>query len=250
MAAPATHLMKELELASAAALAAGRILQDEFARGTVINSAGGKDIKTQADVLAEAEILTRLRAATDWPILSEEAGADPNFSTLGRYWVIDPLDGTFNFTRRIPLCCVSIGLWENGEPLLGVIHDFLAGRTYQGVVGVGAWDNGQPMNVSAEQSKAASALATGFPSGRSYQNESLLGFVQQVQAYKKLRLLGSAALSLAWVAAGKVEAYHEEDIYFWDVAAGLALVKAAGGTYQAKPGNGAWKWNVLAANRP
>ena len=242
--------MKELELARAAAVAAGRILQAEFARGTAINSEAGKDIKTQADVLAEAEILTRLRAASTWPILSEEAGADASFSTAGRYWVIDPLDGTFNFTRRIPLCCVSIGLWENNEPVLGVIHDFLADRTYHGVVGQGAWDNDQPMTISSVTQKDKAALATGFPSGRSFQDKSLLDFVHQVQAYKKLRLLGSAALSLAWVAAGKLEAYQEEDIYFWDVAAGLALVKAAGGTYQASPGNGAWKMNVMAVNRP
>jgi myo-inositol-1(or 4)-monophosphatase len=143
---------------------------------------------------------------------------------------------------------VSIGLWENSQPVLGVIHDFLEARTYHGVVGQGAWDNNQPMRVSDVKHKANAVLATGFPSGRSYHSDSLGRFVQQVQEYKKLRLLGSAALSLAWVATGKLEAYHEEDIYFWDVAAGLALVQAAGGSYVVQRGSSQFQFNVFANN--
>lgn len=240
----------ELKIASEAARAAGALLRREFMGATVIHANVGKDIKTEADLLAEQEILQQLRATTPWPILSEEAGADDGFAMDGPYWVIDPLDGTFNFTRRIPLCCVSIALWERQEPRLGVIFDFLGDRLYQGVVGQGAWENGQPMRVSDVTDSGKAALGTGFPSGRNYGSDSLNTFVQQVQVYKKLRLLGSAALSLAWVAAGKLEAYREEDIYFWDVAAGLALVRAAGGAYQTKSGSGAWKWHVHATNRP
>jgi myo-inositol-1(or 4)-monophosphatase len=238
----------ELQLARTAALAAGELLKAEFLRGSTVHSDLGKDIKLEADVLAERLILGQLRAGSALPILSEEAGPDTHFATAGRRWVVDPLDGTFNFSRHLPLCCVSIGLCDGDRPVLGVIHDFMAGVTYEGVVGLGAWRNGQPMRVSAVVSPTKAALCTGFPVGREFGRDSLLGFVRQAQTYKKVRLLGSAALSLAHVAAGVVEVYHEDDINFWDVAAGLALVSAAGGRFDCRPGSSQWQREVFASN--
>lgn len=238
----------DLQLAHDCALAAGEILRLEFRRGSIVKSELGKDIKLAADIQAEEIILAKLRASSPHPILSEEAGADDAFAAAGLRWVVDPLDGTFNFSRRLPLCCVSIGLCDGERPVLGVIYDFMADVTYTGIVGVGAWRNGEPMRVSAVTDPARAALCTGFPAGSDFGRDSLLGFVKQAQTYKKVRLIGSAALSLALVAAGVVEAYHEDNINFWDVAAGLALVVAAGGRYSTRPGNSRWQLETFASN--
>ncbi|MDX1412537.1 MAG: inositol monophosphatase family protein, partial [Nitrospirales bacterium] len=113
----------------------------------------------------------------------------------------------------------------------------------------GAWLDDQEIHVSAVGVKSQAILATGFPSGRSYDTKSLLQFVHSVQAYKKVRMLGSAALMLAQVAAGRFDVYEEEDIFLWDVAAGLALVQAAGGEFQILPGSGPHKYHVRASNK-
>lgn len=241
-------MITDLELARAAARAAGEMLKAKFQRGSMVHSDLGKDIKLAADLEAEKLILSQLRASSAHPILSEEAGAEEAFAAAGHRWVVDPLDGTFNFSRGLPLCCISIALCDGERPVLGVIHDFMGDVTYEGAVGLGAWRNGQPMRVSALTAIDKAAICTGFPAGREFGADSLIGFVRQVQVFKKVRLLGSAALSLAQVAAGAVEVYHEDDINFWDVAAGLALVSAAGGRFECRSGSSQWQRDVFASN--
>lgn len=249
-----------LQIAERAARKAGRVLLEGFAHDAGVDSEKGKDIKTQADKAAEAEILKVLKP-TGFPILSEETGLIPgndplpsNFPTLSLsdiptpLWVIDPLDGTLNFTRGLPMCCVSIGLWSKGEPLLGVIYEFPADRMLTGSIEQGAYLNRKPVKVSDVTALDKAVLFTGFPSGRDYEDDSLLKTVRQVQQYKKVRMIGSAALSLAHVAQGHGEAYKEESIWFWDVAAGLALIKAAGGGFTLSPIGEDWKLDVLATN--
>jgi myo-inositol-1(or 4)-monophosphatase len=131
---------------------------------------------------------------------------------------------------------------------LGVIYDFLRDVTYEGAVGLGAWRNGKPMRVSDATDPAKAVLLTGFPAGREFGRDSLSGFVAQAQSYKKVRLLGSAALSLALVAEGVADVYHEDGIHLWDVAAGLALVTAAGGTQVTRPGERQHQLEVFAGN--
>lgn len=224
------------------------MLREEFIRGSVVKSAVGKDIKLAADVLAEDCILGRLRAASPHAILSEEAGADAHLGESGLRWVVDPLDGTLNFSRHLPICAISIGLCDGDQPILGVIYDFLGDVLFSGGVGEGATRNGIPMRVSEVTDPAAAVICTGFPSGRSYDEAPLRAFVKKAQAYKKVRLLGSAAMSLAYVAAGSADVYHEDGINFWDVAAGLALVSAAGGTFQTRPTGKPWQMEVIATN--
>jgi len=240
--------LADLQLAREAAVQAGEVLLQDYRSGSEVRADIGKDIKLAADTRAEAIILSALRKSSPYPILSEEAGADEAVAEGGPCWVVDPLDGTFNFSRRLPLCCVSIGLCDGERPVLGVVHDFIAGVTYEGAPGLGAWRNGEPMHVSTVADAAKAALCTGFPVGREFGRDSLLGFVRQAQTYKKVRLLGSAALSLAQVASGVVEIYHEDDINFWDVAAGLALVVAAGGSHECRPGSSRWQREVFASN--
>lgn len=238
----------ELELACRAAKAAGEILRSEFALGSRVTLETSKDIKLAADVLAENASLACLRNESSHPILSEEAGEDAGFEGAGLRWIVDPLDGTFNFSRRIPLCCVSVGLWNGSQPVLGVIYDFSADVIYRGIVGVGAWRNDEPMSVSAVSAANKAAIATGFPAGGDFGRDSIMGFVRQVQHYKKVRMIGSAALALAFVAAGHVDAYQEDEINLWDIAAGLALVSAAGGRFAMRPGTGRWRFEVFATN--
>lgn len=236
----------ELDAAIRAARAAGQALVGQREQFGVLKAVG-KDLKSSADLAAERaifEILDPLGIAT----LSEESRADASVLEAGRYWVVDPLDGTLNYTRGLPLFCVSIALVEQGQPVLGVIYEPLSDRLYSGCVGAGAWCNGEPMSVADVADPGQAVLCTGFPSGRSYDVESLTEFVASVRKFKKVRLLGSAALCLAFVAAGHVDAYCEDDIWLWDVAAGLALVQAAGGQVQFGPWDENLKSRVIATN--
>lgn len=116
------------------------------------------------------------------------------------------------------------------EPLIGVIYDFNRDEAFSGIVGRGAWLNGQQIQVSMVRKSSDAVLVTGFPEGTDFSQASLTRFVNEIRQYKKVRLLGSAALSLAYVACGRADVYHEVDIRIWDAAAGIALVKAAGGS--------------------
>lgn len=236
---------------------AGALLRDGFARGSAIRSDTGRDLKLEADVRAERLILAALRELAPYPVLSEEQGADAGFSAEREHWIVDPLDGTLNFARRVPLCCVSLALWRDVHPVLGVVHDFIRGETFAGCLGpgtgtrtpaTGAWSGGHAIRPSRVDRLDQAVLGTGFPSARAFDEASLVGFCRQVQQFKKVRLLGSAALSLAWVACGRLDAYAEDDIWLWDVAAGLALVAAAGGSIECQPGSTPFQKRVRATN--
>ena len=112
----------------------------------------------------------------------------------------------------------------------------------------GSFKSDHKISVSRTKNKNEAVLATGFPSGRDYSKKSLEKFIINVQSYKKIRMLGSAALMLAYVSCGFFDVYYEEDIYIWDVAAGLSLVSEAGGAYVITPGDSVFKYNVIASN--
>lgn len=190
-----------------------------------------KDIKISADKELNKRIVTFLKENFNYPILSEES---ENNLVYGKYddpiWIIDPLDGSLNYSRGIPIYCISIALWEKDTPVVGIIFDIERNELYYTIDNcTKAFLNGKEISVSNTVIKNKGIICTGFPSWRNYDKESLMNFVKKVQSWKKVRLLGSAAVSLAWVAAGRTDAYLEEDIRIWDVAAGMALVKAAGG---------------------
>lgn len=236
------NLNGNLDIAKEAAKAAACKLRATSAEAVV--SRTGRDIKHQGDKDAEETILSHLSSKTNYPILSEESGVHGNIEE-GLVWIVDPLDGTFNYSRGNPLCCVSIGLWQSNSPLMGIVYDFNRGEMFAGIVGEGAWLNEEPIHVSSIEERGQGVLATGFPAFSDFSDQSLKRFIKQVQEYKKIRLFGSAALSLAYVACGRVDAYMENDIMFWDVAAGAALVKAAGGEISVLPSDrGEWMRKV------
>ena len=146
------------------------------------------------------------------------------------------------------MACVSIALWDKGMPVLGVVADIFHNNIFSGFVGEVAYLDGKKISVSELTDATQAVICSGFPSGRNYERESLLEFVEKVRRFKKVRMLGSAALMLAQVAAGRADFYEEEDIYLWDIAAGLALVRAAGGEFRMTPGNGDFKYHVQASN--
>ena len=214
-----------LETAISVACEAGKLLLAK--PHSKVRISATRDTKLDADIESETVILKHLR--TSYPVMSEEAGG--KLSENGPTWIVDPLDGTVNYERGIPLSCISICLWHNG-PVLGVVYDFNRGEIFSGIVGRGAKLNGKEIKVSQIENRADSIIFTGFPIATSFETDSLHSFIKLVQRYKKVRLLGSAALSLAYVACGRGDVYIEQKIRIWDVAAGLAILNAAGGAFQ------------------
>ena len=197
------------------------------AAGLGVRSEQGRDIKIDADFATDARVHEELMRRSAIPILSEERPSSA--AAASERWIVDPVDGSMNFARRIPFCCVSIALWQGMTPVLGVIHDLSRDEVFSGIVGDGAWLNGQPIGVSDIGDRSRAILCSGLPAATVHGDTKLKAFVARAEAYKKLRALGSAALMLAYVACGRCDAYAEDGIAIWDVAAGLAILTAAGG---------------------
>jgi len=220
--------MNDLELAIAAARAGGAILHDGFDRGIEAHYKRRFDPVTEIDHASEAKVLSIIseHRPSDAILAEESGGSIP----AGRVWIVDPLDGTVNFVHGIPQISVSIGLWKGDEALVGVVYDPLRDECFSAAVGSGARLNGTPISVSSTTDLDLSVTATGFPYDHGdYADEyaSVLGAV--LGSVNGIRRFGSAALDLAWVAAGRYEAYWELGIAPWDQAAGIALVREAGG---------------------
>ena len=227
-----------LEIAVETALEAGTILREGASHLREVNFQDHRDVKLRADVESEALIRQRLGAATEFPVYGEELGGDPGLVERDEpYWVVDPLDGTYNYLRGCRVCGVSIGLLRGLEPLLGVIYNFNTLTCYSTCVTDGLWVNGRQVQPAWVDRMDQAALVTGLPAGMDRSPERMQAFLERIGAFKKVRMVGSAALAMAYVASGIFDVYYEEDIRLWDVAAGLALVKAGGGDFKLIPGN-------------
>ncbi|MEW5833526.1 MAG: inositol monophosphatase family protein [Pseudomonadota bacterium] len=219
-------------IAARAARAAGNIILRYMNRidGLNVVEKQQMDFVSEVDRLAEAEIIKELRRAyPDHAILGEESGA------IGKgplQWVIDPLDGTHNYLRGIPHFCVSIGLLEKGVPTYGVVFDPLRDELYTASKGDGAYLNDRRIRVSKRDNLGGAMIATGFP----YRQRAHLGpQLDMTRAIlgqaEDIRRSGSAALDLAYTAAGRYDGYFEIGLKPWDMAAGVLLVREAGGRY-------------------
>jgi len=225
-----------LNTAEQVAREAGGILKGGASHLREVEFQDPRDVKLRADMESEELIRKRLSAAFPYPVYGEEKGGDESLrDRYEPYWVVDPLDGTYNYLRGSSLCAVSIGLMRGETPVLGVIYDFNSSTCYSGVVAEGFFINGQPAKPQWTDKLAQAALATGFPSGMDRSPLRMQAFLDRIAPFKKVRMVGSAALALAYVAAGIYDVYYEESIRLWDVAAGLALVQAAGGVIRMKP---------------
>lgn len=232
-------LRKFLQLAVSIAKDAVGAVMEDIPASRQIKLDFQRDIKIVADTKIESLIIEKLLSNSEYPVLAEESGvtrqSKPGINEKDYRWIVDPLDGSLNFSRGIPICCVSIALWDGSNPLLGVIYDFNRNEVFTGIVGSDAWLNDNPIRVSMVSEKSKAVICTGFPVSTSFSDESLREFVKSAQEYKKVRMIGSAALSLAYVSCGRVDCYRENDIKIWDVAAGLALVLASGGSVKFAP---------------
>ena len=201
---------------------------------------GLRDPVTDADLAAERLIVERLSGAyPEAAILAEEERRDEDVS--GLVWYVDPLDGTVNFSQSLPFYAVSIALYDGSEPLVGVVHAPRLAETFSARRGGGASLNGRRLDVSRKERLIDSVLATGFCYRRhEIEDNNLDHFERLVLRVRGLRRAGSAALDLAYVAAGRLDGYWEPHLNSFDVAAGALLVREAGGTVTDMRGGADW----------
>ena len=189
------------------------------------------DLVTFVDEGAQRIILEHLAAAfpADAVVAEESADGAP-VPTQGRVWIVDPLDGTTNFTRGVPPYAVSVGLHVDAVGTVGVVLDVSSGELFAATRGEGLTVDGVPARVSTTDTLDAALLATGFPfRDYGYVDGYLATFERAIRATRGVRRHGAAAVDLAWTAAGRFDGYVEAGIAPWDVAAGIVLVEAAGG---------------------
>lgn len=221
--------MSLIDVALEAAQAAGRlIVQAHHARDPVAEHKGAVDLVTQTDRDAEQAIRDVLARHTPGiPVMGEEGGGGEGASTR---WVVDPIDGTTNFVHGFPWFCVSIALEDAGASQVGVVLDPLRDHAYHATLDQGAWLGERRLRVSATPHLADALIATGFPYDRHSQLDTLLDALRRVlRQCRGIRRAGSAALDLAMVASGNLDAYWERKLHPWDIAAGRLLVTEAGG---------------------
>ncbi|MBF0594195.1 MAG: inositol monophosphatase [Candidatus Omnitrophica bacterium] len=236
-----------LSIAISAAKLAGAYLCAQALKPKRVDAEALHDLKLRVDKGSESIIVGYLRQRSGFAVLSEECGLLPGPEGDAN-WIVDPLDGTINYFRGIPFSCVSIALWCQGKALLGVVYDFNRDEIFSCIVAQGAYVNGRRIRVSSIDQKKNAILATGFPGKTDLSGRSIDKFARDVRAYKKPRLLGSAALSLAYVASGRFDAYAERDIMLWDVAGGIALIEAAGGKVRMIKAGHEYGYHVQACN--
>ena len=221
-------MTKELETAMLAARDAGEVLREGFGQQHSVRYKGEVDLVTEVDEQAErviSEIL--LGAFPSYGMLAEESGRSSGEEDTR--WIVDPLDGTTNYAHRLPIFAVSIALERAGEVIMGVVHDPVREETFIAERGGGATLNGEPIRVSDTKEPIQALIATGFPYDRAEMPEALELFGRFAAVTRGIRRLGSTALDLCYVAAGRLDGYYERGIWEWDLAAGALILEEAGG---------------------
>ena len=237
-----------------AAAKAARSLKRDFGEveNLQVSRKGPADFVSAADLRAESVLRDELKhARPGYGLLMEESGAEAGSDDAGRRWIVDPLDGTTNFLHGLPHFAISIGLEEQGEIVAGLIYDPIKDDLFYAEKGAGAYLNDRRMRVSSRSRLDYALIGTGIPfKGR----DGAQRFVGELEAMMEntagVRRWGAAALDLAYVAAGRLDGFWESGLSPWDVAAGILLVREAGGYVSALDGgpfrlNGA---DILVAN--
>lgn len=225
--------------------AAGALQRARFGTGVRVEKKGAIDLVTEVDV--DVERLARALLQSRFPdhdILAEEMGGERE--TASHRWVFDPLDGTTNFAHGVPIFCASLALEIDGEAVVGAVFDPNRQELFTAERGVGAWLNGTPIRVSATTDLIDALLVTGFPYDVHQTLEDVVGlFGAFVGRARAIRRLGSAALDLCWVGAGRMDGFWEERLQPWDTRAGALIVEQAGGRLSGLDGA---DWNSRGAD--
>jgi len=237
-----------LDAAEEAARTAGKLLRQNFQRRQRVNAVAAHDIKLQIDVEAQ-ELITKL-LLKEFPghALYGEEGVVGDQSSEHQ-WVVDPLDGTVNYFYGIPHFCVSIALRLQNEIMVGVIYDPIRQEMWSGQKGESSKLNGHPCHVSERADLTEAVISIGLAKTGETINANFPLLQQMIHRVRKCRVLGSAALDMAYVACGRFDAYIETGISLWDIAAGWLLIENAGGTVDLRPRPDMKdKYSVIASN--
>lgn len=228
---------QELWVALRAARAGATVVRDNFGVAVKADFKSDANPVTAIDRLSEQHVLQVLRQNyPDDAVVAEEGGG--NQPAGDRVWLVDPLDGTVNFVHSVPHVAVSVALWIQGEPAVGVVIDPLRREEFTAERGGGAFFGGNQIAVSLQPQLSHGLIATGFPYDRNLHADAYAANLASVLARAQgIRRMGSAALDLAWVAAGRYDGYWEFSLNPWDVAAGVLLITEAGGTVSNASGD-------------
>jgi myo-inositol-1(or 4)-monophosphatase len=217
-----------VDAAAEIAREAGALQMEYFGR-VQVELKGQFDIVTEADRASEKLIVSRLRERFPAHAVVAEEGFGRDSASAEYRWYVDPLDGTTNFAHGFPMFNATLALEHNGELVAGVIFDPLRNEMFSAELGAGAFLNGSRISVSHAPDLDSSLLATGFPSRKRHRNVNVYFFYQMAMMTHGVRRAGSAALDLAYVACGRLDGYWEFGLSPWDMAAGVLLVREAGG---------------------
>ena len=216
-----------------------------------VSSKGPGDFVTSADKRTEKILIDELlKAHPDYGIVTEEAGFI-NKSNIKNRWIIDPIDGTMNFLNGVPQFAISIGYEEAGEIICGVIFNPITNEMFCAEKGNGAYLNNSRIRVSNKKKINEALLVTGGPKGASRIKEKIFSeYINVSKNVSNVRKFGSAALDIAYVACGRFDGYWQREINYWDVAAGIIILKEAGGfiDFFEEDINFPLKKNILATN--
>ena len=220
-----------LTTAVEAVVRAGDVMLQRFGTDVRVDKKGAIDLVTEVDVAIEREFRARIAARfPEHTVLGEEMGGSLDVPE-GPCWVFDPIDGTTNFAHGIPIFCSSLALEIDGVAQVAAVYDPTRRELFTAERGGGAFLNGKPMKVSAADTLLEAVLVTGFPYDVHSRVAEIVGlFGEFVGRARAVRRLGSAAIDLCYVAAGRMDGFWERDLNAWDIAAGALLVEEAGGT--------------------
>jgi myo-inositol-1(or 4)-monophosphatase len=227
---------------------AGEIQMAHFGSDMRVDKKGAIDLVTEIDLRVEREFRALIASRfPDHVVLGEEFSDAEDRESVPEYcWVFDPVDGTTNYAHGLPIFCSSLALEIRGEPAVAAIYDPSRRELYTAERSQGAWLNGAPLRVSDSTTLIDSLLCTGFPYNVQQDSESLVGlFGEFLKVSRAVRRLGSAAIDLCYVAAGRLDGFWEQSLHPWDVAAGALIIQEAGGVvtdlaggpYSSRTGN-------------
>ncbi len=236
-----------LQTAIEAAKAAGQVQRENYEADLHVDEMLEHDIKLELDVRCQKLIESIiLKAHPDHAIYGEEGLAGDQSSDY--HWIVDPIDGTVNFFYGIPHFCVSIALRHKEEIILGVVYDPMMDEMFSVGPGVEPNRNGKPISVSNRAKLSEAVITVGFSKTNAGMEAGLERYKQIAFKVRKTRMLGSAALGMAYIACGRLDAYIEESVSLWDIAAGELLIQRAGGTVVKRPKPDTDKFGVTSSN--